>query len=105
MLGVALALSTLAFVPACETDEPPTAISRDEYIELHIAILRAAAEERDSAAAAERAAVIIVEHGFTAADLLEFAQQHTDDPGYLADVWGEIEMRLREEPEDTTDSG
>lgn len=105
MLGTAIALGTLLFLSGCEPESPPTtALTREEYIEVYIEILRAASEEQDSAAATERAREIIASRGYAPADLAEFARRHAEDPGYLAEVWAEIEMRLRQqELPDTTE--
>lgn len=100
-----MALCALLVLQACEPESSPTAITRDEYIELYVEILRAASEERDALEASERAREILERRGYAPEDLNEFTRQHSDDPAYLANVWGQIEMRLREKPKpDSSDA-
>ncbi len=60
-------------------------------------ILQAAAAAPDSAAAEARIREILGQRELSRSDLAEFARAHIDDPSYLAEVWDEIETRLREE--------
>ncbi len=90
-VGVACAAGLLA----CQQPSDPPGIDRDQYIELYVEILRAAGEAPDTAAAAQRADSILRLDGLTRDDLAVFADRHAEDPRYLADVWTEIERRLR----------
>ena len=96
-LGVVLALGALLSFPACRDGEPQheTAISRQEYVDTYVEILLAAELAEDSIAATESARAILARRGLTEDDLLEFGRRHTDDPEYLAEVWSEIEERIR----------
>ncbi|MGD2216384.1 MAG: hypothetical protein PVJ64_06495 [Gemmatimonadales bacterium] len=93
-----MALGALLSLAGCGNDEaePHTGISRQEYVETYVEILLAAELAEDSVAATEAAREILARRGLTEDDLLEFGRRHTDDPGYLAEVWTEIEERIRE---------
>ena len=94
MLWTALALGTLLFFSACRS-EVKTAMSREDYVQLYVEILLAADAALDSVAASDSARAILARHEYSEDDLLDFARAHADDPGYLANVWLEIETRLR----------
>ncbi len=102
VLGVVSALSTLLF-SACQNSIGSPPISREEYIETYVEILLAADEEPDSIAASKRAQEILDRRGITQEELLGYAEHYVDDPEHLAEVWMEIETRLRyPEGRDTT---
>lgn len=96
-LGAVLALGALLSLPACPDGEPrhDTGISRQEYVDTYVEILLAAELAEDSIAATESVRAILARRGLTEDDLLEFGYRHTDDPEYLAEVWSEIEERIR----------
>lgn len=81
---------------SCKATTERTEISRAEYIDTYVEILRAASGAADSAQASERAREILRQRGLSEDDLLLFAEQHAEDPAYLADVWMEIERKLRQ---------
>lgn len=89
-LGVALSIAL-----ACRAPANPPGMSRQEYIDVYVEMLRASGAARDSAAAAEARGSILRAHGLKPEDLEEFVHQHANDPQYLASVWSEIESALR----------
>ncbi len=98
-----MALGTLLSLSGCKSEESGR-LSREEYIEVFVEILLAAEETRDSVAATYATLAILEKHGLTEDDLIEFANRYVDDAQGLADIWAEIEERLRapveeEEPE------
>jgi len=98
-----MALSTLLLSSGCwkTVDRPP--ISREEYVEVYVDILRASDEEPDSIAASKRAQEILDRRGITEEELLGYAEHYAEDPEHLAQVWQEIESRLSEpEPQDSS---
>lgn len=97
MLGAIVALSTLLALAACGRGELDggTGIDRQEYVDTYVEILLAAEIAEDSSAATESARAILARRGLTEDDLLEFGRRHADDPEYLAEVWLEIEERIR----------
>jgi len=104
VLGASLALGTLLSLSGC-TSEESGRLTREEYIEVFVEILLAAEETRDSVAATYATLAILERRGLTEEDLLEFANRYVDDAQGLADIWAEIEERLRapveeEEPEE-----
>ena len=105
VLGTVWVLGALLAFPACQSDSAPAdAISREEYIDIYVEILRVADESPDSVTASERALAILARRGVSEEDLLAFARNHMADPQYLVDVWSEIEERLRNpEPADTAE--
>jgi hypothetical protein len=106
VLGTLWVLGTLLAFSACQSDSAPAGpISRDEYIDIYVEILRVADESPDSVTASERALAILRRRGVSEDDLLAFAHNHMEDPQYLVDIWSEIEERLRNpEPADTADA-
>lgn len=92
-----MALGALLSLAACGSGESDQelGISREEYIETHVEILLAAEAAQDSVAATEAARAILARRGLTEDDLLEFGRRHREDPEYLAEVWSEIEERIR----------
>jgi len=104
VLGVVSALSTLPLFAACEDTIDPPPISRQQYVETYVEIITTADEEQDSVAASERAQEILDRRGITQEDLLAFAEHYMEDPGYLGEVWFEIETIIRTpEGQDTTE--
>ncbi|UCC74389.1 MAG: hypothetical protein JSV86_07480, partial [Gemmatimonadota bacterium] len=97
VLGAIVALSTLLALAACGRGELDwgTGIDRQEYVDTYVEILLAAEIAEDSVAATESARAILARRGLTEDDLLEFGRRHMDDPEYLAEVWTEIEERIR----------
>lgn len=107
-----MALGTLLSLAACPADRSTGGLTREQYVDLYVSILRAADAARDSVAATDSARRILAEHGFTEDDLLQFADRYASEPQTLTDIWAEIERRLQqpaeeetEEPADTTDEG
>lgn len=93
-----MTLSALLALAACgdgAADGQP-GISRQEYIDTYVEILLAADVAEDSVAATEAARAILARRGLTEGDLLEFGHRYREDPEYLAEVWSEIEERLKE---------
>lgn len=103
VLGTSWVLGTLLAFAACQSDSAPDdLISRKQYIDIYVEILRVADESPDSVVASERALAVLARHGVSEDELLAFARNHMDDPQYLVEVWSEIEERLRNpEPTDT----
>ncbi|UCC73133.1 MAG: hypothetical protein JSV86_00785 [Gemmatimonadota bacterium] len=100
MLRAILVLGTLLSFAGCKDEaREETGISREDYIETYLEILLAAEAAADSFAATDSALAVLARRGLTEQDLLDFARRYRDDPGYLADIWQEIEERL--EPEET----
>jgi hypothetical protein len=104
VLGASLALGTLLSIPACSSEERGR-LTREEYIEVFVEILLTAEESRDSVAATYATLAILERRGLTEEDLIEFANRYVDDAQALADIWAEIEERLRapvepQEPEE-----
>jgi hypothetical protein len=90
-----LALGLLIALQACRPGTEGTRVTREEYIDIYVEILRAAEAAPDSLAASDSARAILARREVSEDDLLDFARQHAEDPEYLANVWLEIETRLR----------
>ena len=106
VLGAVLALGTLLTSSACRPESAPAdPLSREDYIDLYVEILRVADESPDSMTASERALAILAQRGVSEEDLLAFARNHSHDPKYLVELWSEIEERLRNpEPVDSAET-
>ncbi len=75
-------------------------------MEAYEALLRAEAAAQDSAEARQRRAWALERRNLTPQDLERFARKHSHDPEYMAELWREIEARVREPaPEDTSPRG
>lgn len=100
----ALLVLSLWVVPAqAACREKPTGearagreVTRDQFIETYVALLRAEAAAADSAEARERRASVLERRELTADDLEGFAREHADDPAMMSKIWREIETRIRE---------
>lgn len=84
----------------CGSSTDAATVDREEYIELYVELLRVSAAAEDSAEAARLRGQVLTRAGRTPEDLSAFVGRHADDPDYLADVWSEIERRLREDTVD-----
>jgi len=105
VLGVVSTLSTLLLFATCKETIDPPPISREQYIETYVEIIKAADEEPDSIAAWERAQEILDRRGITQEDLQAYAEHYLEDPDHLAEVWFEIETLIRTpERQDTTEA-
>ena len=103
VLGVISALSTLLLFAACSDTIDPPPISREQYVDIYVEILQAVDEEPDSIAASKRAQEILDRRGVTQEELLAYAEHYVNEPEHLAEVWLEIETRIRNpESQDTT---
>lgn len=102
----ALAVGVLLCLAACDFTTDGGALSRDDYVDVYVELLRAADAAPDSFAASDSARRILAARGLTEEDLLDYARSHADDPGHLAEAWRRIEERLRAPaPEDTAADG
>lgn len=70
-------------------------VTREEFIETYAALLRVEAQAADSADARQRRAWVLERRGLTAEDLERFAARHADEPEAMAEIWKEIEARIR----------
>ncbi len=64
-------------------------------METYVEILRAADEARDTTEASRLALEILERRGLSDEQLEAFVGFHREDPQFLADVWREIETKLR----------
>jgi hypothetical protein len=105
-LRAAAACLALGAAVACRPEgrEPASgrALTREEFIETYVALLRVTATAADSADARARRAAVLQRRGIAPRDLERFARRYQDDPRALAEIWEEIERRLRtpEPPDD-----
>lgn len=108
-LWIAAAAAACALGAGCPGKPPAGAgrdVSREEFIETYVALLRAEAQAADSAEARQRRAWVLERRNLTAADLERFAERHADDPAAMAEIWKEIETRIRAlQAGDTAESG
>lgn len=70
-------------------------ISRQDYVDAYVDILSATDTTEDEVMASRVAQEILERRGLSEDDLLAYTRFYDDDPEYLANVWMEIEMRLR----------
>jgi hypothetical protein len=95
----------LALACAREPTQGARAVTREQFIETYVALLRAEAQAADSVEARQRKAWVLERRGLTAADLERFAERYAEDPRTMAEIWREIESRIRALQSDTTRSG
>ena len=104
VLGVISILGTLLFFAACSDTIDPPPISREQYVEIYVEILQAIDEEPDSIASSQRAQEILDRRGITQEELLAYAEHYLNEPEHLAEVWLEIETKIRNPAgQDTTE--
>jgi hypothetical protein len=96
------ALVTLvpAVVVACGEGNPTGVIEREAFVATWVELRRAAIGARGVLSDSERARVL-EEQQVSEEELLAFAEAHGDDPTYMAEVWTEIESRMRPPPADS----
>lgn len=94
----------LALGLACARDpaQGGREVTREDFIETYVALLRAEAQAADSVEARQRKAWVLERRGLTAADLERFAERYGDDPSTMGEIWREIESRIRAMQGDTT---
>ncbi len=103
VLGASLALGTFLLLAACGGPQGHPPISRQDYVDTYVEILRASDEAGNELDAAQASQEILERRGISEDDLLKYARYYDNDTEYLANVWMEIEMRLRNpEPDSTT---
>jgi hypothetical protein len=74
---------------------PVEPVSRTTFVEVIVALRRAANETPSQPAFETRKASILEEAGVTEADLLEYVRTHAGELEMMASVWDSIEVRLR----------
>lgn len=95
-LGV-LALVALLTLVGCRSSEdssPPGVLDREAFVEVYVALRKAALTSPDAELPEEERDRILEEFGVGADDLIAFAEAHGRDPDYMVEVWREIEERL-----------
>ncbi len=98
MLRIFVLGTLLAFV-ACGSEGTQPGLTRENYIDTYVELLRAAAAAPDTIAAADSATAVLQRRDVTEEELLDFVRRRAADPQYLAAVWLEIESRLRAPPD------
>jgi hypothetical protein len=96
---VATALATAPAACGGESD-PAGVIDRETFIATWVDLRTAALRTGDPLPEGERTRVL-QERGVTEDELLGFAEAHGDDPRFMAEVWTEIENRMRPAPADS----
>jgi hypothetical protein len=93
-----LAAAVAALVLGCGDDAAPEGvIDRETFIATWVDLRGAGIRTGDPLPASERTRVL-GDHGVTEEQLLAFADAHGADPSYMADVWTEVEVRMRPAP-------
>jgi hypothetical protein len=95
---LATAALVLGMLGACGTEaDPAGVIEREVFIATWVDLRAAALVAGDPLPEPERERVL-GERGVTEEELLGFAEAHGDDPRFMAEVWTEIESRMRPAP-------
>ena len=84
-------------LPACDrsTTPPDTGgLSRDQFIEVFIALRNAKKNARTPADFEEQKRQILGRAKITEAQFKSFGEAHTEDLGFMAAVWDTIQIRL-----------
>lgn len=103
MTGRARGLLLLAVVAgglgACEREPPePDTMPKETFIAAYVDLRKASLEGLGGPIDAAERERVLREHGVEEGDLLRFAEVHGDDPGYMREVWEEIELRFQGPP-------
>lgn len=96
---LALALATLLPAAGCGSEPPSadTAVDRETFIATWIDLRQAALASGTGDIGPSQRQRILDQHGVTPEGMQEFARVRGDEPGYMLDVWEEIERRMRVE--------
>ena len=92
--GIALAVA----VTACSGDASGPngkVIDRDTFIAVYVELRAAALPLPGQLIDPDSKQAILVEHGVSEADLLDFAERHGRDAHFMSAVWMEVEDQLR----------
>src|SRR5687768_9638624 len=83
-------------LPACDrtATTPDSGLSRDQFIEVFIALRNAKKDARTPAAFEEQKRQILARAKITEADFKSFGQAHAEDLSFMAAVWDTIQARL-----------
>ena len=93
--ALVLALAIGPAAAACGGEaEPVGVLDREAFITTWVDLRTAALRTGDPLPEAERTRVL-QERGVTEDQLLGFAEAHGNDPRYMAEVWTEVETRMR----------
>ena len=101
LTALAVAFLGVGLGACAESAEPTGVLDREAFIATWVELRTAALRTGDPIPVAERARVL-GERGVTEEEMLGFAEAHGDDPRYMAEVWTEIENRMRPPPTDST---
>ena len=89
-----VALAGLLLLPACGRSDGEGVIDRETFIATYVDLRAAALESPTRTLSAAERDRVLAEHGITRADLLEFADVHAADPGYMVALWTEVSARV-----------
>lgn len=99
MLRLVLPAVVPTLLGACEPQAPEVdAISRETFVAAYVDLRKASLEGLGGPIDAAERERVLQEHGVEEDDLLRFAEVHGDDPGFMREVWEEIELRLQGPP-------
>lgn len=76
---------------------PDTAMSREAFVDVYVALQRAALGSAQGVAAPSQRDRILEEHGTTEDAMLNFAEVHGGDAAFMNEVWDEVHQRLEDE--------
>ena len=96
-----LALALLGLGAAACQDriaEAPGVMGRDAFVDTYVDLRTTAVTSEDGVLDEAERAEVLVRHGVTEAELVEFARVYGADAEYMRGVWDEIEDRLDEPP-------
>jgi hypothetical protein len=104
--GWSLLLLLAVAAASCRPSEPVAAaasgsLPREDFIEIYVALRRAAADSPPPATFEARKQEILARHDATPEDLLRFVELNVRNVGFMTRVWEDIEARLVAAAEDT----
>lgn len=88
---------------SCGSDVPAT-IDRQTFVDVFVDLRVAALDAPNARLPQESRERILAGHGVTAEEMLTFAEVHARDPGFMRDVWDEIEERMNVQALESTES-
>ena len=88
-------LATALVAGACET-APEDAITREDFVEVYVALRVAELRGAEVVIAPETRDRVLAEFGVTEEDLTGFAERHGEDMVFMQGVWSEIQNKLVE---------
>lgn len=96
VVAACLSLGTACSPSADPTPVPEGVMSREEFVDVYVALRRAGLQSGRMVAPPSERERILAEHATSEDALLEFAEVHGADAAFMKEVWDQVEQRLQQ---------